>query len=629
MKLWIRLAIALAVVAVLPLILLTVFATTSAQETADQARAKELELGATMYASQVDQWVVEQAVFLRGLSGLYFDRLHVLDEEYQRGLLQTVYTAMPSAVVVALVDADGLAVVQPLFVEVAKDRASADGLRAQALIKRLPISDVLQDPTKVHVGDPYLPAGPGSLPSVPIAVRATTGFEGKEPLILGAEVSLTILQEAAARPEQSLKEEEGVSEYAHVLVDRGGAVLHVDEASIVTEKCLRPLVLTSSNFSCLHPEAGRVQGASIPVEFGWTFFVMTRATDLPFPKLYAAVGFLMIALAVWAANWLAGWISDPIAILRDSFLRVADGDYGHSADADRSDEIGELARAFNHMADRLDENRMEIREQQEEIEGFNVELQDRVERRTQELRDAQEQLVRSGQFAAVAEVGAGLAHELNNPLAGILGIAQLLRRKHTGKPDERLLKDLEEQADRCRDVVAAMLRFSSGEVDHGRAPVVDLRDVLVDVCNLVRGPFRQRGVALELVETDKPLAVQIDPVHGSRILVQILNAIRAGLSEGAKLRIKASAVGGVVEVELRPDDIVAVDDLRHDDWMAAGMSMWVARRMLHELGGRLEQPVRLPSLGTQLYTEEASISTPQPPPLTVGDMRWLVVFPEA
>jgi len=363
------------------------------------------------------------------------------------------------------------------------------------------------------------------------------------------------------------------------------------------------------------------------MELGWTFFVLTPALQLPFPLLYTSVGFLMIALAVWAANWLAGWISDPIATLRDSFLRVADGEYGRSAAAGRSDEIGELARAFNHMSQRLAENRQEIRGQQAEIEAFNRELQDRVERRTQELRDAQEQLVHSGQLAAVAEVGAGLAHELNNPLSGILGIAQLLRRKHHGKPDEGLLRDLEGQADRCRDVVAAMLRFSSGEVDHGPAPVIDLRDVLVDVCNLVSGPFRQRGVALELIESEAPLKVRVDPVHGSRILVQILNALRAGLREGSTLRIIARAERGQVEVELRPDDIVAVDDLRRDDWMAAGMGMWVARRMLHELGGRLEQPLRLPTQGTQLYTEEAS--TPPTPPLTVGDMCWLVAFPEA
>jgi len=616
MKLWIRLAVALAAVAVVPLILLTFFATDRAQEKSDEAAAAALELEARMYATQVSQWTDDQAIFLKGWSTVYFDGLHEMPDEHRQGLLRAIYQSMKSAIVVTLVDEDGLALVQPAFLEVAPDRASANGLRAQELVNKLPISDVLANPKRVQIGDPYLPGG-STLPSVPIAVLASKGLDGADPLILGAEVSLTVLQEASAQ-----------SDYAHVVIDGGGAVLHVDDASFVIEKLLRPLILTKSHFSYEHPAQGRIQGASAPMELGWTFFVLKPHIPEPFPVLYVSVGFLMIALAVWAANWAAGWISDPIATLRDSFLRVADGDYGQSADAERTDEIGELARAFNHMSERLAGNRLEIRAQQEEIEAFNVELQDRVERRTQELRDAQEQLVRSGQLAAVAEVGAGLAHELNNPLAGILGIAQILRRKHKGKADEGLLHDIEIQADRCRDVVAAMLRFSSGEVDHGRAPVVDLRDVLVDVCNLVRGPFRQRGVALELVDIDKELPVRIDPVHGSRILVQILNALRAGLSDGTKLTIRGTVVDDHVEVELRPDDIVAVDDLRRDDWMAAGMGMWVARRMLHELGGRLDQPLRLPTQGTQLYTEEASKATPLAPPLTVGDMRWLVVFPE-
>jgi two-component system, NtrC family, sensor kinase len=615
MRLWIRLSIALAVVAVLPLLILTFFATERAQKESDRSNARELEFGARMYATQVTQWTSEQANFLDGWSQLYFDRLHLLSADHQEGLLRAIYVAMPSSVVVALVDADGLAVVQPFFTEASGNRPVANGRRAQQLIDRLPISEALSG-QGVVLGDPYLPEGAAGLPSVPIAVRAADGVNQGEPLILGAEVSLTILESAERR-----------EEYAHVLLDRGGAVLHVDDPTWVVEQLLRPLIQTSTHFSYEHPKLGAVQGASAPMELGWTFFVLSRASTVPFPLLYLSVGFLMIAVSVWAANWLAGWISDPIATLRDSFLRVADGDYGRSADAGRTDEIGELARAFNHMSERLAAHRKEIQGQQQEIEAFNVELQDRVERRTRELRDAQDQLVHSGQLAAVAEVGAGLAHELNNPLAGILGIAQLLRGKRGGNPDDGLLGDIEEQAARCREVVATMLRFSSGEVDHGRAPVVDLRDVLVDVCKLVRGPFRQRGVALDLIESEHPLKTRVDPLHGSRILVQILNALRAGLREGSTLRIVARVNQGQVEVELRPDDIVAVDDLRRDDWMAAGMGMWVARRMLHDLGGRLEQPVRLPTHGTQLYTEESS--TPPLPPLTVGDMRWLVVFPEA
>ena len=201
-----------------------------------------------------------------------------------------------------------------------------------------------------------------------------------------------------------------------------------------------------------------------------------------------------IALAMFL-GWVFSYnLTEPISLLRDSVLAVADGDYGRRADVKSTDEVGELARAFNHMSARLLVNQQEIEDQHQQIVGFNEELQERVERRTQQLMAAQDQLVRSGQLAAVAEVGAGLAHELNNPLAAILGTAQVLRMKAGDSPNAALLESLEEQAQRCREVVGAMVRFSSGEeVDPENAPVVDLRDIIVDVTTLVRGPFRQLG----------------------------------------------------------------------------------------------------------------------------------------
>jgi signal transduction histidine kinase len=309
-------------------------------------------------------------------------------------------------------------------------------------------------------------------------------------------------------------------------------------------------------------------------------------------------------------------------------LAVADGDYGRHTEVKSTGEIEELAKAFNHMSARLLLNRQEIEEQHGQIMRFNEELQERVDRRTQQLVDTQRQLLRSGQLAAVAEVGAGLAHELNNPLSAILGVAQVLRRSPDGQGRDALLEDLELQAQRCRSVVGAMLRFSSGEVDPLHAPVVDLREVLADVTTLVEGPFRQRGVTLSLKTDDAPLHVRVDPVHASRILAQILNGLRAWLMDGAELVISATQNGSEIEVVMRPDLPVALDEFRRDDWMASGMGLWVARRLLDQLGGRLEQPVKVPLVSalkppqTEEYMDDPSLPLLQ-------DATWRVVFPAA
>jgi C4-dicarboxylate-specific signal transduction histidine kinase len=241
------------------------------------------------------------------------------------------------------------------------------------------------------------------------------------------------------------------------------------------------------------------------------------------------------------------------------------------------------------MSTRLQANREEIDAQRRAIEAFNVELQQRVDARTRELRDAQKDLVRAGQLAAVAEVGAGLAHELNNPLAGILGMTQLLRAKAADTGDAAVLARVEQMTVRCREVVDAMLRISAGDVDAAPVPVVDLVGILREAGDLVRGAFGQRGVELELALPVEALPARIEPLHGARILTQVLNSMRAGLSEGAILRVEAKRVDDEVHVLLTPNRPVA-QGVARDDWMASGLSLWVARQALDRLGGRLEEP---------------------------------------
>src|SRR4030095_4153924 len=109
------------------------------------------------------------------------------------------------------------------------------------------------------------------------------------------------------------------------------------------------------------------------------------------------------------------------------------------------------------------QNRDTIDQKNREIEAFNVELQKRLDERTRELEEAQVLLIRSARLSAVGQMGAGLAHELNNPLAGILGMVQVVLTRHRGQPDEALLRVIEEQAQRCSQIVAHLLRFSRPE----------------------------------------------------------------------------------------------------------------------------------------------------------------------
>jgi C4-dicarboxylate-specific signal transduction histidine kinase len=397
--------------------------------------------------------------------------------------------------------------------------------------------------------------------------------------VLGVELSIAVSVESYTGHAAALLDPMGLP-----LVGGGDVLLEPER--------LRPLLDADEPVDfTLQGEGGVVRGTLAPVPESPRWWVVVAepvsVVQRTSVEIRERIGELLLgsgAAALLLALVVAGSLSRPIERLRNAALRVAEGELGASAEVERGDEIGELGRAFDHMSSTLAANREEIALQQREIESFTRELQERVDQRTLELRNAQEELVHTGQLAAVAELGAGLAHELNNPLAAVLGIAQVLAVRH---PDDPLLGDLAREAARCRDVVDTLLRITSREVDPGATTVVDLPDLLGQVRDLVGGPFRQRGVRLRTGAVSA--RVRVDPVATSKILAQVLNALGAGLEPGATVSIDAERVGSRVALRIMADRAVAARPDRRDDWMVSSLGLWVASQLLDRGGGRLDR----------------------------------------
>src|SRR5439155_22007478 len=119
---------------------------------------------------------------------------------------------------------------------------------------------------------------------------------------------------------------------------------------------------------------------------------------------------------------------------------IAAGTLSHRVTIASRDELGALADSFNRMTGVLERQDAEIR-------AWNADLQRRVDERTAELKDAQEQLLQSRKLGAMAVLGAGIAHELNNPLTGVVGLTQLLiaKRDKLDEPTLRKLQSIERE----------------------------------------------------------------------------------------------------------------------------------------------------------------------------------------
>lgn len=148
------------------------------------------------------------------------------------------------------------------------------------------------------------------------------------------------------------------------------------------------------------------------------------------------------------------YICDPIQSLLEQTQSLAEGDLSARVKSPSTDEIGELGRSFNNMADNLAQAHVELKD-------WGNTLEHKVELRTAEITDMQGQLLRSAKLASMGELVAGVAHEINNPLTGILMFASLSSKT----PDlPQQVKDnldlIVSETGRCAKIVRGLLEFA-------------------------------------------------------------------------------------------------------------------------------------------------------------------------
>lgn len=134
---------------------------------------------------------------------------------------------------------------------------------------------------------------------------------------------------------------------------------------------------------------------------------------------YTGCALLLIALLSWFFVWRV--VGVPVKALERGTERLAAGDLGYQIEVQSEDEIGELARSFNGMS-------RQLQSEHNENLAWTHTLEQRVEQKTRELKRAHEHALHTEKMASIGKMAAVLAHEINNPLSGILTYAKLLRK---------------------------------------------------------------------------------------------------------------------------------------------------------------------------------------------------------
>lgn len=193
----------------------------------------------------------------------------------------------------------------------------------------------------------------------------------------------------------------------------------------------------------------------------------------------------------------------------------------------------------------------ERRKNEAEIRKLNSELEERVLRRTEELRQAQDRLIQSEKMSAVGQLAAGVAHEINNPLGIILGFAQGLVKRSEGREHLAMpLKSIEREALRCKNLVQSLLVFSrSSRNEHREA--VDLDEVIEGAIPLVQAKAKTHNVEIIVERSPSPLRLSANRSQLQQIVINLANNAMDAMPKGGRIVVStAPSAGGCAAIRV-------------------------------------------------------------------------------
>jgi two-component system, NtrC family, sensor kinase len=246
--------------------------------------------------------------------------------------------------------------------------------------------------------------------------------------------------------------------------------------------------------SCYNTDACHAHSAKEEV-LGSLFIKMPLAeVDAAVRKSSMEFFFLAAIMTLFMASFLVLFtrknIKNPLNAIMKASKAVATGDNSARLEIspDQLDDIRMLSYAFNHMLDNLQAATTEL-------QNWSKQLEYKVQKKSEELGEVQNELINIERIASLGKLSSSVAHEINNPLSGILVYTKLVHKKLSNenidpsKKDSMLrhLKLIEDETKRCGDIVKGLLDFSRQDQDDFETR--HLHEVLTETYNLMAHPI--------------------------------------------------------------------------------------------------------------------------------------------
>lgn len=329
------------------------------------------------------------------------------------------------------------------------------------------------------------------------------------------------------------------------------------------------------------------------------------AMALSWVTFLSALVLLGLAMYVFQSS-----VSKPVGLLVAAARRVAAGDYNHRVALDTNDEMGELAEAMNRMMTSFKQTRDELDKQ---------------------VRDRTNQVIRSEQLASVGFLAAGVAHEINNPLAAIAMCSESLESRlidlredpsNTAEWDivRNYLETIGKESFRCKQITEKLLDFSRMG-DRERRPT-ELRELVDGVIEMVRHLGKYKHKEVELLPGE-PVIAEVDAQEMKQVLLNLVTNGLDSLDIGGRVTVDVGTAlmtdGRHARIAVRDNGCGMTDEVkkhlfepfftRRRGGQGTGLGLSITYRIIEEHHGELTADSEGPGQGS---TFTVTLPTEQP-----------------
>ena len=220
----------------------------------------------------------------------------------------------------------------------------------------------------------------------------------------------------------------------------------------------------------------------------------------------------------------------PLRDMESGAKRLSSGNLEQLIPVRSNDEFGKLATAFNDMT-------LALKKSEDELREWGHTLEEKVEERTRELRLAEAEAARGEKLASVGLLAAGIAHELNNPLTGILTFSSLMRKNMPdGSPEAEDLDLVIRETKRCATIIRRLLDFSREKAPEKK--YADLNRIIENTVRIVERPAHLHDIEIRLdLDPDLP-QVWVEPDLIEQVVMNMLVNAQHAIEDDGSITIR-------------------------------------------------------------------------------------------